>query len=195
MKYVKILGLFALTAAALMAFTGNASATTLTSPAGTTYTGAIVAESEGENTLINTSIGLKVQCEVSKVEGKVEMHGTGVTAAGKLTSLTFEKCTNNYSVKVFHLGALEIHNISGTGNGTVTSNGTQVTVSTPLGFSCVYETSSTDIGTLTGGAPVTLDIGSATIPRVSEESPFCGSSGTWTGSYKVTTPGTLLVDP
>ncbi|MGN6256686.1 MAG: hypothetical protein ACTHN3_02905 [Solirubrobacterales bacterium] len=195
MKYVKMLGLFVLAATALMAFAANASATTLTSPPGTTYTGTIVAESEGETTLENSSIGLKVQCEESKVEGSVKQHGTGVTAKGTLVLLTFVKCTGGYTVTTIQVGELEIHNISGTGDGTLTSTGTQITIHTPLGFSCTYTTSGTDIGRLTGKDTqhATLDIGSSVIPRTADSS-LCGTSATWTGSYTVVTPSNLTVD-
>ncbi|MGN6256685.1 MAG: hypothetical protein ACTHN3_02900 [Solirubrobacterales bacterium] len=194
MKYVKMLGLFALAATALMAFAANASATTLTSPPGTTYTGTIVAESEGETTLTNTNIGLKVQCPVSKVEGPVQQHGTGVTVKGNITSLTYENCTNGYTVTVLEAGSLEIHATSG-GNGTLTSSGAKITIHTPLGFSCTYTTSGTDIGTLTGKDTehATLDIGSSTISRTADSS-LCGTSATWTGSYTVVTPSNLTVD-
>lgn len=66
------------------------------------------------------------------------------------------------------------------------------------GFHCIYKTSSTDIGTLTGSANTesnpTLDI-EATIPRTGGRSgAFCGSTAKWTGSYKVTAPNPLNVD-
>ncbi|MGN6256709.1 MAG: hypothetical protein ACTHN3_03020 [Solirubrobacterales bacterium] len=195
MKYAKILGLFALAAAALMAFAGTASATQLTSPSGTVYTSKIVAEGEGETTLENTAIGLKVQCVKSTVEGTVASHGSTVTAAGNISSLTFTECTNGYTVTVLKSGSLEVHTEGTTsnGNGTLTSSGAEVTIHTPLGFSCTFTTSSTDIGKVTGGTPAKLAIAGASIPRTGDSS-LCGSSATWKGTYKVTTPSTLLVD-
>ncbi|MGN6257576.1 MAG: hypothetical protein ACTHN3_07490 [Solirubrobacterales bacterium] len=195
MKLVKLLGLMAVAAAALLAFAATASATTLTSPPGTTYTGVIVAESEGETTFVNTSVGLKLQCAVSKVEGSVQQHGTGVTVRVQISKLTFESCTNGYTFTVLEPGSLEIHNISGTQSGTLTWSGVKLTLHTPLGFSCTYTTSGTDIGTLTGSdtGNATLDIGSATIPRTADSS-LCGVSWTWTGSYTFTAPSTLTVD-
>ncbi|MGN6257579.1 MAG: hypothetical protein ACTHN3_07505 [Solirubrobacterales bacterium] len=199
MKYVKALGLFALAAAALMAFAGSASATQVTSPKGTVYTSTIKAEGEGETTLENKSIGLKVQCEVSVVEGKVESHGTSVTTAGKISKLTYEKCTNGYIVTVLKTGTLEVHTeVSvNNGNGTLTSSGAEVTIHTPLGFSCTYTTNNTDIGILKGSVntnkTATLEIGSSNIPRT-EDSALCGTSAVWTGSYSVVTPDYLDVD-
>ncbi|MGN6256684.1 MAG: hypothetical protein ACTHN3_02895 [Solirubrobacterales bacterium] len=201
MKYVKILGLFALAAAALMAFAGSASATTLTAPEGTTYTSTIEATSEGHVILENSSIGLKVECN-STVEGKVESHGTTVTAVGNISTLDFTNCTNGYVVTVLKKGSLEVHTDGETvtGNGTLTGSGQEVTIHTPLGFSCTYATSGTDLGTVTGYTNVsptsehaTLDINSVTIPRTND-SALCGSGAFWKGSYKVNTPTKLWVD-
>lgn len=190
MKHVKMLGLLAVAAAALMAFAGTASATTLTS-SGSTYTSTIEAESEGKTTLHGPFTS--VTCEESKVKGTVETHGAGVTAGGAVSSLTFSKC--NFPVTVKKAGSLQVHATEG-GNGTLTSSGAEITIETSIA-SCIFTTKAegTDVGTLTGNASgnATLDINSAAIPRTGH-SIFCGSSGTWTGSYKVTTPGNLTVD-
>lgn len=188
MKHVKMLGLLAVAAAALMALAGTASATTLTS-SGATYTSTIEAESEGKTTLHGTFTS--VTCEVSNVKGSVETHGAGVTAGGKVSSLTFEKC--NFPVSVKNAGSLQVH-ATESGNGTLTSSGAEITIETSIA-NCIFTTKAegTDVGTLTGGTGATLDINSASIPRTGH-SIFCGSSGTWTGSYKVTTPDFLDVD-
>jgi hypothetical protein len=78
-----------------------------------------------------------------------------------------------------------IAHISGTDNGTVTSNDTTVTITgvpSPFPSTCRYLTANTDIGTLTGSltAP-TFDI-SATIPSETEGCP----NGTWSGHYLYT---------
>jgi hypothetical protein len=140
-----------------------------------------------------------VSCTNSTVEGKVEQHGASVTTAGKISSLTFTGC--NYPVKVLKVGSLEAHTtaIKGTdADGTVTSNGAEITIETSIA-NCLFTTANTDIGTgsltstTTTGGNATLDIKSAAIPRTGH-SFFCGSSATWTGSYRVTTPTTLYVD-
>jgi hypothetical protein len=180
-------GLLAVAVSILWMAAGTASATTLVSPAGTVYTGSLVAEAEGHVVLHNPIA--KIEC-ASKVEGTVESHGAGVTAGGKISSLSFTGCTDSWHVTVVAAGSLEVHN-SGGGNGTVTSSGATVEA-TRFGVTCRYATSSTDIGTFTGGSPATLDI-SAGIPFHSG-SIFCGSGPTtWTGSYKVTTPTALAV--
>ena len=186
MKYAKMLGLLAVAVTALMAFAGVASATTLTSPAGTTYTSTIKATST-ESSLDGAFV--TVTCAHSAVEGKVESHGAASTAGGKISSLTFSSC--NYPTTVKKAGSLEIHGLGG-GNGTLTSTGAEIEIATSVG-TCIFTTSATDVGTLTGGTTAKLDIASAKIPRTGGNF-LCGSTGTWTGSYTVNTPDTLLVD-
>jgi hypothetical protein len=184
----------ALAVAAVSALTGTASATVLTSPSGTTYTSTIEAESEGSLTLHNTSIGVSVMCNASRLAGKIEQHGANVTSSGKLSTFTLVECGED-AIKVLSPGSIEFH-ATGGGNGTVTWSGAAITTTdASTGISCTYTTSSTDIGTLTGSGSTsaTLHINSATIPRTGD-SFFCGSSGQWTASYRFTTPSTLLVD-
>jgi hypothetical protein len=189
MKYVKILGLLAVAAAALMAFAGSASATTLTSPKGTTYTGKIHAVSEGHAVLHNPIA--KIEC-ASTVEGEVTSHGSGVTVVGHISTLDFTNCTNSWHVTTVAPGFLEIHWTSAN-NGTLTSSEAKVS-STRFGITCTYGTNKTDIGTVTGGKTATLDI-EGSIPFL-EGSGLCGSGATqWTGSYSIDTPDELLVDP
>ncbi|MGN6254285.1 MAG: hypothetical protein ACTHO8_04805 [Solirubrobacterales bacterium] len=207
MKYLKMLGLAAIAACALMAFVGagSASATTLTctEPAGTKITcpkgTEIHAVSEGK-AVLDAPFG-NIECE-STVTGKTSNTGSSTeTVKGPIESLTFTNCGND-TVTVLKKGELEIHTFPNEkeweeGKGTLTSTGTEVTV-IHLGVHCIYTTSATDIGTLTGskqtGATPTLDI-SATIPRTGGNSgAFCGTSAPWTGSYKVTTPDWMDVD-
>jgi hypothetical protein len=199
MKYAKILGLAAMALAALMAFAGTASATTLTSPAGTTYTSTIKAESEGTTELVS-ELGAfgTIKCKKSTVEGKVEEHGTTVTAGGKISTLTFTECEGGTPTSPVAVpGSLEVHTEGSTsnGNGTLTSKNAKVIVHNTAVGTCEFETSSTgtDLGKLTGGTPAKLVI-SGVVIRVGGSNPFCGSNSTWKGTYKVTSPSTLLVD-
>jgi hypothetical protein len=184
MKYIKMLGLLAVAAAALMAFAGPASATTVKST-GANYTSTITAESS--NSTLHGSF-ITVECAESHVQGKVESHGAGVTAEGKISNLSFDEC--NYDVTVKKGGTLVAHTGT-TPNGTLTSTGAEITIHTSVG-ECVFTTSSTPIGTLTGGAPAKLDIDSSSIPRTGG-SFFCGSSGEWTGNYTVSVPHDLTL--
>lgn len=202
MKYLKILGLAAIAAAAMMAFAGSASATELTCnkagekcAAGTT----IHAVSEGHAVLDNEALG-NVECN-STVEGSLTEPGTPTTTASgpiKAGGLTFTNCTSAV-VQVLNQGTLEIHTQGSTANhnGTLTSSGAEVTVE-KFGFHCIFSTNNTDLGTVTGsgttGATATLDI-SANIPRTGGRSGlFCGTSSPWTGFYKVDSPDWLDVD-
>jgi len=195
MKYVKMLELLAVAAAALMAFAGTASATTVTSE-GVTYTGEIAASAEGHVVLDNPIA--KIEC-ASTLAGTVESHGSGVTATGPISTLTFTSCTNNWHVTVIAKGSLEAHTLTGAdaGNATITSNGATVEAKR-LTITCRYKTEHTDVGRITasanrGGATATFDI-EAKIPFHSG-SPLCGEGATtWTGSYVVNTPMALDFD-
>jgi len=191
MKYVKILGLLAVAAAALMAFAASASATTVVDGNGN-ETPTIHAVHEGTHVSLHNSI-VNIECN-STVEGTVTSHGSGVTAVGHISTLLFNNCTNEWVVDVTSNGTLEVHYTgpgTGHGEGTLTSNAAKVTA-TRAGLSCVYETKNTAIGTVVGGNPATLSI-SASIPRVGGSFLCGGSTATWTGSYATT--GTLAIQP
>jgi hypothetical protein len=209
MKYVKMLGLAAIAAAALMAFigAGTASAATLTNGSGVHYPiGTVIhAENEGHVTL-HPPFG-SITCKTSTVEGTTtttggkNAKGETETVKGHITSLSFgdhgKSCNDGGStVTVLQKGTLEIHSL-GNGNGTLTSSGTEVTV-VYLGFHCIFKTTNTDIGTVTGSSVTksnaTFDI-SATIPRTGGTSgAFCGATAQWTGSYRITKPNPLNID-
>jgi len=184
MKYVKILGLLAVAAAAMMALAASAGATIVkTETSGAAATPKIHAVNESTHVELDSPVGV-IKCQ-STVEGTVTSHGAGVTAAGPISTLTFTGCTEEWHVTVISSGTLEVHYTSGH-NGTLTSNGAEVSA-TVGGITCVYKTTNTPIGTVTGGNPATLDI-SASIPvNTAKSSIFCGTNPTtWTGSYKTT---------
>jgi hypothetical protein len=182
MNNLKTLGTAVLAIAALLALAGPAAATNLTSPKGTTYTGTVKAEA---GTIEVHGPFTTVACTKSTAEAKIENHGASITVSGKVSGLTFTGC--NFPVKVLKYGSVEGHT-----GGTVTSSGAEITVETSIA-NCLFVTESTDVGSGTGGTPARLDINSAGIPRTGH-SFFCGSSATATGSYTVTTPGTLFLD-
>jgi hypothetical protein len=189
MKYVKILGLLAVAAAALMAFAGVASADQVsTSTGGAAATPTVHATSVGHAILHNPIA--KIECN-STVEGKVESHGAGKVVKGKITKLTFEPCTNSWHVTPILNGELELEATSNY-NGNVYSVGTTVET-TRFGITCLYATTTTTkIGTFTGGLDAKLDI-EANIPFHGGSS-FCGSTATaWTGTYTVNTPAGLFL--
>ena len=191
MKYFKMFGLILVAAAALSASAGTASAAIFTSPANTVYTSTIKAELEGTTSLHLPASGVTITCQKSTLETKVERHGKDITAGGNISGLTISDCGTNNSVAVKKNGALEYHTTT-IGSATITWSGGEVTAELSFGFSCTFTTSNTDIGTITGGTPATIDV-SYKVPRTGD-SFLCGTTGEWTGSYKVVSPSTLLVD-
>ena len=189
MKYVKMLGLLAVAAAAMMAFAGVASATTVTSPAGTLYTSTLKASST--NTTLHNAVGT-ISCS-SSVEGKVESHGAKVPASGKLSALSFTNCVggsvHNATIKP---GTLSV-TASATNVGTASSSGATVMV-TMFGVECGYTTEATPVGTVTGGEHAKLDISASLKRTEGAGGVFCGSTGNWTGDYTVSTPTVLHLD-
>jgi hypothetical protein len=166
-----------------------------TSPAGTAYTSTIKAESEGHVVLHseNAPTAFTVECNAS-LDAIIEQHGPSTTAGGKVSSLVFTTCTNGATVVVNKPGTQEVHSLEN-GNGTLTWSGAEITIHVPgLNVKCIYTTSGTDVGALTGskntGATATLDFNSSTIGRTGG-SVFCGTGGFLTGNLKVTTPDYL----
>ena len=194
MKQVKMLALAVLVSAlAMFATTGSASATELDNAAGMVTTGSTIAAATEGTLTWHPPIG-DVSCTGSQFSGKTGTTGNSAETVGvTISSLTFTGC--NATVTVLKPGSLEIHS-QGSNNGTLTSSGAEITT-VFLGYHCIYSTSSTDIGTITGsgttGKTATLDI-SAKIPRTGGTSgAFCGATAEWTGSYKFTSPDTLNV--
>jgi hypothetical protein len=186
MDHFKTFSAVLLAAVVVMALAGTASATVVTSPAGAAYTGTFSATSTNgqlHGSFITTS------CGHSLFEGKIESHGASQTAEGKISKLTFTNC--NYTMTVRKGGSWIFH-ATGGGSGTLTWTGAEFALHTSIG-ECVFTTSATDIGTVTGGIGAVLDVNSSSIPRTGG-SFFCGSSLTWTANYQFTTPSALLVD-
>lgn len=201
MKYVKMLGLAAVAAAALMAFVGagTASASVVCSttvspcPAGRAWaTGTTVDFSSKSAVLADTFEVVKNTCE-GTVSGTLT-NGSS-TATAKLTvgaaGLTWSKCTR--TADTIKGGTLEIHNVAGTSNGTITASGFEVTSKIPsiVGeISCVFETGTgLDIGTLTEGNPAVADI-NAVVRPIPGSNANCPSTANWTATYTVTSPST-----
>ncbi|MDQ3724623.1 MAG: hypothetical protein M3335_01830 [Actinomycetota bacterium] len=188
MRYIKILGLAAIAATALMAHTSAASATIIENGAGSKLGKGTVIESTGTNAVLQAGFAT-IECPHSEVDGVTSnAGGIGVPVEGNITTLAFTGC--NATVKTLKTGKLILHHTSGT-NGTVTSEGAEVTVA--IGStSCVYGTpSATDIGSLTGGSPATLNANTS-LTRISGGF-LCANPATWTASYTVTVPNTLKV--
>jgi len=203
MKYLKMIGLAAVAAAALTALlgAGSASATVLCTetpaagkdcaPAKVEPVGTILDASVETSALLKTGETTIATCTSGTVKGSITNAGsTTTTVQGTITDLTWGGCTT--TVDTLAKGTLELHHEAGTDHGTVTSSGAQVTIQF-LGVSCIFKTNNTQIGTLTGSATMaTFDI-AATIPQ-SGGGFLCPANGNWSGAYTVTEPaGALFV--
>jgi hypothetical protein len=204
MKYVKMLGLAAVAAAALMAFIGasSASATALCKTNNTpcpvewhySIGTEIHASLDPETTAILKTTGGAIEntCNTSTVKGTTSTTGgSSETVKGSVAvaGLTFGGCTN--TTDVLEGGELEIHHIAGTMNGTLTAKGFKVTL-VLAGVSCVYTAgAATDLGTVTGGTMATMDVNAGV--SKAEGSFLCPSTATWEAKYTVTSPEPLYV--
>jgi hypothetical protein len=184
MKYLKMLGLVAVTAVAMMGFAGSASAT-FTSPKGTEYTGEFAA-SAGSS--LRLKAGLDVTCTESTVKGLITTNDPD-HGSGPLTALSFGGC--NGTVDTLSIGSLTFSGDE------LFAIGSNVTVE-QFGITCTYGGGSgTQIGTLTntgsaGNETVTLDV-NANLPKQAGGA-SCANVGVWSGSYIVTTPHENFLD-
>src|SRR5690349_18307032 len=182
MKNLKILGLAAVISAALMALAGSAAATTVTTTTGgAASTPTIHAVNEGGHVKLANPIA-NIECS-STVEGKVENHGTGVTASGAFSRVEFTGCTNSWHW-TSHPGKWEVHWITAHTGLTTWSNG-YFTI-TRLGITCNYGTNNTTMGSITGGATATIKL-EASIRLVAGSSGLCGSGNASLSGSLVTT--------
>jgi len=202
MKHIKTLGLIALAAMAVMALVGvgTASATELykktaggneTLKSGT----SIVATLTGTANLTSTSGAALDTCTGGEVAGKTTNTGSSTeTVNGNIEKLTWTGCTEPTETST--LGSLEIHNIAGTTNGTVTGKNSIVKVNTTIfGAVCEYTVGEKlDLGTLRGATSstgnATLEIG-VVVPA--KNSFFCPDAN-WSANYTVTSPVGLNVE-
>jgi hypothetical protein len=185
MKCFKSLGLLAVVALATLAVAGTASAT-ITSPAGTAYSGTLKATS----TSFSLDGSVKVSCSSAAYEGNVDKGATAIA----LSSVTFGGCgVDTWSVLA--KGSLTIGS-----EGTVKSTGLELTTQMhrfvlgfPVTTHCIYKTNNTAMGTLTEGvSPPVHHIGSAPVPEVATDA-ACGNDAVWTGTFTVSTPSSAIV--
>jgi len=197
MRYAKLLGLLIFGVAGLLAFAGNASATTLT-----TETGFHPASLASLTFHVQLESGSKVTCTGSILSGEEIDTGSSTTTVTFEARLAFSGCGND-TVVLFKSGSMEFHAVAGSkaSDATVTSTGAQITVLTHniLGtIHCIYTTSNTYIGTLTSsantGSHALIDMNSAKLPTVTTDL-ACNEGTVWTGTYTISSPTVLNVDP
>jgi hypothetical protein len=201
MKYVKMLALAAVAAGALMAFigAGTASASVLCSTTTNPCTSPWAKQSldfsiaaGGTATLKEPGVGGEVldTCTESTVQGTVTNGDATKTANGPVskTNLTWGKCTKTTATTAG--GTLEVHNIAGTSNGTVTGSGFKVTVLVFGFIDCEYEVGEgTDIGSIAEGNPAVFTAAAITVKT---KGFGCPEEGEWSAKYTLTEPNTTL---
>lgn len=197
MRYIKMLGLAAIAAAAVTAFLGAGSASanvlckTTSTPCNSTST-TLEASLTGTARLETTSGVLLDTCTIGGVKGSIENEGANIPASGKVSTenLTWSGCTK--TTKTLEGGSLTVDDIAGTENGTVTATGFVVTVNTIFG-SCTYGfgSSTVDLGTLEGGTSPKLVI-KTEVPKITGP---CPETSVWNATYVITNPSPLYVEP
>jgi hypothetical protein len=198
MKYLKMLGLAGIAAAALMALVGSgtASATVLCKnnlntekcsepyAVGTKGTASlekgvslVLTDTEGE--ALNT-------CKESTVTGVLKSQGSGQPALSELSSITWGGC--NFTTTTVNPGSGELTWIKGTDNGTLVTHNTEVTINTVFFGSCVYGTGSAlDMGTTVGGNPGSLTVNTV-IKKLPGSNFVCPETTKLTAKYVATSP-------
>lgn len=211
MKYLKILGLAIVAAAALMAIVGaaTASATVLcdsaTNPCSEKWEAGAQLEFKVKANTVGrwgpTNGETLVECGAGILKGNPSTGGASETVTVSIngeSELNWNNgCGGGVVTKTLEGGKLEIHSISESSNGTVTATGFSFTT-TFFGVSCVYSFAvATDLGTLTGSATgdAVLDINSVFSKK--EGGFLCPTSVTWVEEFTQVGPsGTgLFVEP
>jgi hypothetical protein len=199
MRHLKMLGLAAIAATALMAFlgAGTASATVICKnnlntttcsekyPVGTEGTASLAA---GTSMILETTGGSTLDtCTGSTVKSSIKEAGSATTTVtSNLSSITFANCT--FPTTTVSPGSAVLHHIAGTDNGTLTTLNTEVTINTGFFGACTYGMgSATDLGTTVGGNPGSITINSL-VPLVKNESGLCPAEARLTAKYVATSP-------
>jgi len=190
MKYLKMLGLAAVAAMALMAFAGSGTASaselctvnTNPCPAASKITkieaSLIGGTAKFEDTLSNvldTCTGGTMR--ITDITG-----GIGMTPTGSIPKddLTWSGCT--FTTDTVTSGTVEATEASGGGT-TVTAKGSEVTINTGLFGSCSYGVGTgIDLGTVANGGTELV----ISKPIKKTAGSFCPESVIWRATYKVT---------
>ncbi len=191
MKNLKLFGLAAVAAMALMAFAaGSASATALYSGstklgAGSTIDFSIPATKFA--VFLDTAGEELGSCTTSTIKAKLTSETTG-----SIEELTWgNPCVP--PTKTISAGKLEVVWTGGTG-GTLKADSTiEFTINTAFFGTCIYGlTAGESIGTLSGN-PASLTILTVT-EKFSGSNLACPATGKWTGKYSSTEPANLHVE-
>lgn len=202
MKYLRMLTLAAVAAAAFIAFAiaGTASATVLCTTTTTPCSAKLNKGSElhaqlekGTKAIFDTQLKT-AECNESAMKLTTKTTGgANETVVATIDELSFEEC--NCDVVVLKNGSIEIHHIAGTDNGTLILSGLELTKECNIigSVHCTFASKTTHMGTLTGGHPATMDV-NATLQKVGG-GVLCPPHTIWTGAYEITNHTTLHVEP
>jgi hypothetical protein len=215
MKNLKLLGAVAVVGTGLMALVGagcvsatvlckepgvggGANPTGTVCPANQAYPSKTSVHAVNKGTVKLDTNYKTIECTGSTVGGETSNEGSSTeTVTGPEGTLTFTGC-NCPTVKVIKAGTLEVHWISGTHNGTLTSSGARVTTickAPVFGFNvhCNYVTVNTHIGTVVGGNPAVLTTSENIPVEEAESDGLCPDTADFTATYEITTPTPLYV--
>ncbi len=208
MKYVKMLGLAAVVAAAVMAFVGPASAmaetgTTLCktnetpcSAANQYTTGQVISGHLKTGTIAKLKAGVAtVECNESAVSlEQTSSGGASSSVAGKILSLSFNNSGGacNCKVTVETLGSGNISHNAGTMNGEITGSGTKVKIECGT-TTCIYAGAITKNLTALGGAAPEVIANEAELEKQTGSGALCAKVADWHAEYTVTSPTPIYV--
>ncbi|MDQ3725058.1 MAG: hypothetical protein M3335_04065 [Actinomycetota bacterium] len=205
MKYLKMLGLGAVTAAlTVLVGAGTASATVFCKT--TTTIGCAAGSNDyaaGSSLKLNLTSSaiyetfggeLLWECSGSMLEGKIANTGsTTETVSMPIHTLTWTGCLKHTTT--LNTGELEVHHATGQhgeGSGSLTGKRTEWTINGIFGSSCAYGFgAAVNLGTLKGGNPATIAINTI-LPRISGGF-ICPAELRWTASYEVMAPRPLYI--
>ena len=211
MKYLKMLGIAAVAAMALMAFAGagTASATVLCHSTSTPCTEKWKTGTEPRFTVKPGTAGIwettsgtvLAECPEGELRGVITSAGgatetvkTSVEASG----LTWQNVQGCFNTKTLEGGTLEIHAITGTDNGTVTVSGVKITIHNAFFGDCIYGFATGEhMGTLTSSGTGSSIIDINTVFLKKEGGITCPEELRWTEEFTQEKPsGTALyVEP
>jgi hypothetical protein len=207
MKHLKMLGIAAVAALALMAVVGSATAsakicsssgtgTSCGASDGNEFTGAFSATATNATL---TSGFVTVSCTDSVASGNILNSSTG---AGNITGLTFSGCSNNLG------GGCEASTTASSGapwtagvahttgtNGTLTVSNVQGEFTCTIfggPVKCIYA-ATTAKAEVVGGTPATVKATKVALAKQAGSNALCSTEGTWSGTYTVTSPASLFI--
>jgi hypothetical protein len=203
MKHLKLIGLAAVAAMAVIGFggAGTASATVLCkateSPCSESNliknSSLIHADLEGRSVSEFTFSYIFESCTGGTLTAGLSSQGgaaSTVIVGTAPSSWTWSGCEAG-GVTATESGEIEIHHNAGTDNGTLTAKGFGFKFAT-LNSECIYVPSSlSELGVLTGGVFPTIEINTVLVK--SKGSLSCYQDFFWRATYKITSPAPLYV--